>query len=108
MGTSVHVLNISSCVCVLCEVLEMIWSGKNIYFDHLCIFRCKIFVHIPEDEISKVDVKSKTYVCIGYALDGVECIFYDHVKKNSFRSFDVEFIEDYPVERYWQRTYFSL
>lgn len=39
------------------EVPDQIWFGKNVNYDHLRVFGCKAFVHVPKDEISKLDAK---------------------------------------------------
>jgi len=44
LSTFVHVLNLSPCVSLQHEVPEMIWSGKNVSYDHLRVFGCKAFV----------------------------------------------------------------
>lgn len=36
-------------------------------YDHLRVFGCRAFVHIPKDERSKLDDKSKQCIFLGYA-----------------------------------------
>ncbi|KAK8564769.1 hypothetical protein V6N12_058351 [Hibiscus sabdariffa] len=39
-------------------------------YDHLYLFICKAFVHVPKDERSKLDAKTRQCIFIGYGLDG--------------------------------------
>ena len=48
------------------EVPNKILFGKNISYDHLHVFGCKAFVHIPRDERFKLDAKIRQYIFIGY------------------------------------------
>jgi hypothetical protein len=60
----------------------MIWSGKNVSYDHLRVFG------------SKTSVKNQQCVFIGYGLDGVGYRFYDPVMKKLIRCCEAEFKED--------------
>ncbi|GJS04087.1 putative RNA-directed DNA polymerase [Tanacetum coccineum] len=46
-----------------------VWSGKDVSYHHLLVFGCKASVHIPKDERSKLDVKNKPCVFLGYGQD---------------------------------------
>ena len=59
LNTVVHVLNLSPCVPLQFDVPNRVWTGKDVFYNHLWVFGCKAFVHIPKDEISKLDVKTK-------------------------------------------------
>ena len=78
----VHVLNFSPCVSLQHEVPEMICSGKNVSYDHLCVFGCKTFV------------KSRQCVFLAYGLYGVGYRLYYPVLKKLIRCCEAEFIED--------------
>ena len=55
LNTVVHVLNLTPCVPLEFDVPDRIWSDNEISYDHLRVFGCKAFVHIPKDERSKLD-----------------------------------------------------
>lgn len=57
--TTVHFLNLTPIVALNIEVLDKIWFGKNVKYDHLKVFGCNAFVHISKDERSKLDAKLK-------------------------------------------------
>ena len=94
LNTVVHVLNLTPCVPLGFEVPDKIWSGKEVSYDHLRVFGCKAFVHIPKDERSKLDVKTRQCVFIGYGLDEFGYRFYDPILKKVIRSRDVVFMEN--------------
>jgi hypothetical protein len=45
---------------------KRVWKGKDISYDHLRVFGCRAFVHIPKDERSKVDSKIKECIFLEY------------------------------------------
>lgn len=47
----VHVINTNPIVALNNEGPYKLWFGKNVKHDHLRVFGCKAFVHIPKDEI---------------------------------------------------------
>ncbi|KAL6323545.1 hypothetical protein AAG906_039125 [Vitis piasezkii] len=88
LNTVVHVLNLTPCVPLEFDVPDRIWSNNEISYDHLCVFGCKAFVHIPKDERSKLDAKTRPCVFIGYGQDELGYRFYDPVQKKLVRSRD--------------------
>jgi hypothetical protein len=96
--TIVHVLNLTPTVALNNEVSEKIWFGKNVKYDHLRVFGCKVFFLIPKDERSKLDAKSKQYIFIGYGHDEFGYRLYDPLWKKLIRSCDVVFMEDQTIE----------
>ncbi|RDX83248.1 hypothetical protein CR513_35855, partial [Mucuna pruriens] len=51
------------------EVLNKIWFGKDVKYDYLRVFGCKAFMHVPNDERSKLDMKTRQCIFIGYGHD---------------------------------------
>ncbi|RDX75688.1 hypothetical protein CR513_44403, partial [Mucuna pruriens] len=41
------------------ELPDKIWFGKDVKYDHLRVFSCKAFMHVPKDERSKLDMKTR-------------------------------------------------
>jgi hypothetical protein len=54
-------------------------------------------VHIPKDERSKLDVKTRQCIFLGYGLDEFGYRLYDPVEKKLVRSRDVVFMEDQTI-----------
>ena len=98
MNTIVHVLNLTPCVPIEFDVHDRIWSNNEISYDHLRVFGCKAFVHIPKDERSKLDAKTRPYVFIGYDQDDLGYRFYDSVQKKLVRNRDAVFMEDHTIQ----------
>jgi hypothetical protein len=97
LSTSVHVLNLTPCVPLQFDVPDRVWTGKDVSYDHLRVFGCKSFVHIPKDERSKLDVKTRQCIFLGYGLDEFGYRLYDPVEKKLVRSRDVVFMEDQTI-----------
>ena len=79
------------------RIPNKIWSGKDISYSHLRVFGCKAFVHVPKDERSKLDAKTKACVFLGYGQDEFGYRLYDPTKKKLIRSRDVIFVEDQTI-----------
>ena len=67
--TAAHVINLSPAVALQSDVPNSVWYGKDVSYDHLRVFGCKAFVHVPKDERSKLDAKTRQCIFIGYGLD---------------------------------------
>jgi len=89
----VHVINLSLAIALSIEVLEKIWFGKNVSHDHLRVFGYRALVYVPNDEISKLDTKTRQCIFIDYGHDEFGYRLYDLLKKKLVRSRDVHFME---------------
>ncbi|KAG8471369.1 hypothetical protein CXB51_036995 [Gossypium anomalum] len=99
LNTVTHVINLSPSVPLRDDVPDRVWFGKDVSYDHLRVFGCKTFVHVPKDEKSKLDAKTRQCIFIGYGLDGeFGYRLYDPVQKKLVRSRDVVFIEDQTID----------
>ena len=66
MRTSIDFINLSPPIPLKGDVLERVWTGKDVSYDHSRVFGFKEFVHIPKDERSKLDVKAKQCIFLWY------------------------------------------
>ena len=98
LSTAVHVINLSPTVALDGDVPERVWLGKDISYEHLRVFGCRAFVHIPKDERSKLDVKTRECIFLGYGSDEFGYRMYDPIEKKILRSRDVVFMEDQTIE----------
>ena len=80
------------------DVPNRVWFDKDVSYDHLNVFGCKACVQVPKDERSKLNVKTKQCIFIGYVQDEFGYRFYDLVDKKLIRSRDVVFFEDQTIE----------
>ncbi|KAF2294481.1 hypothetical protein GH714_011777 [Hevea brasiliensis] len=76
------------------EAPEKVWSRKNVSYGHLWVFGFKAFVHVPKDERSKLDVKTRQCAFIGYGQHQFGNRFYDSIQKKLVRSCDARFVEN--------------
>jgi transposase InsO family protein len=53
MKTAVDLINFSPSVHLNCDFPQRVWTGKDFSFEHLRVFGCMVFVHVPRDERSK-------------------------------------------------------
>lgn len=67
-------------------------------YDHLKVFGCKIFVHVPKDKRSKLDAKTHKCNFLGYGLDDFGDRLYDPTAKKIVRSQDIIFFKDQAIE----------
>lgn len=98
LSTAVHILNLTPCVPLQFDVPNRVWTGKDVSYDYLRVFGCKTFLHIPKDERTKLDVKTKQCVFVGYGHDEFGYRFYDPIHKKLVRSRDAVFMEDETIE----------
>ena len=80
------------------EILEEVWFGKKASYGHLRVFRYKAFVHIPKDEIAKLDAKTKECIYFGSPRDELGFRLWDPINKRIVRSRDVVFYEDQTIQ----------
>ena len=80
------------------DVPNSVWYGKDVSYDHLRVFGCKAFVHVPKDERSKLDAKTRQCIFIGYGLDEFGYRLYDPIEKKLVRSRDIIFMENQTIE----------
>jgi transposase InsO family protein len=55
----VYLINLSPSYPLQRDVPNKVFYGKEVSYDHLKVFGCKAFIHIPQDERSKVDSKTR-------------------------------------------------
>ncbi|RDX95839.1 hypothetical protein CR513_21583, partial [Mucuna pruriens] len=96
--TVVHIINLSPAISLNTEVLDKIWFGKDVKYDHLRVFDYKALVHVPKDERSKLDIKTRQCIFIGYGHDEYDYMLYDRVEKKLVQSRDVQFKEDQTIK----------
>ena len=59
MRIVVDLINLSPSYTLKGDIPERVWIGKFVYFEHLRVFGCRTFAHVPRDERSKLDNKTK-------------------------------------------------
>jgi len=59
MRTAVDLIKLSPSTPLKGEVPKQMWTGKEVFYKHLRVFGCRAFIHIPKDERSKLDGKTR-------------------------------------------------
>jgi transposase InsO family protein len=108
MRTAVDLINLSPSVPLDGDIPQRVWTGKDVSFEHLRVFGCRAFVHIPRDERSKLDSKVKQCIFMGYGHEEFGYRLWDPVNKKIIRSRDVVFFEDQTIEDLDQKKEESL
>ena len=70
MFTDVHIINLSPLVLLEGDIPQRVWTGKDVSYKNLRVFRCRAFVHIPRDKISKLVQTTKQCIFHHEYLDG--------------------------------------
>ncbi|KAG6773118.1 hypothetical protein POTOM_020372 [Populus tomentosa] len=103
MKTAVAMINLSPSVPLDFDVLDRVWKGKDVSYAHLRVFGCRAFVHVPRDERSKLDSKTKQCIFLGSEDDEFGYRLWDPKEKKIVRSRDVIFFEDQTIEDFEQK-----
>ena len=98
MRISIDLIKLSPSFPLKGDVPERVWTGKDVSYDNLRVFGCKAFVHIPKDERSKLDVKAKPCIFLGYGHEEFGYRLWDPLSRKIVISKDVVFLEDQLVD----------
>ena len=75
-------------------VPEEAWTGKKPSYDHLRVFGCEAYVHVPREKCSKLKPKSRKCIFMGYGESGkMGYRLWDPEARKIVRSSDVIFNE---------------
>ena len=78
-----YVINLSPIVSFSGDVPNKVLFDKDESYDQLKVLGCKACVHVPKDERSKLDVKTKQCIFIGYGQDEFGIAFKIQLIRNS-------------------------
>ena len=92
--TTCYLINRSPLVPLDFDILERVWTWKDIPYSHLKVFGCKAFVHVPKEQRSKLDSKSTPCIFVGYGDAEFGYKLWDPKEKKMIRSRDVVFHEN--------------
>ena len=66
VNTAVYLINGSPSVPLDFDIPQKVWTGKDVSYTHLKVFGCKVFIHVPKEERSKLADKATLCIFIGY------------------------------------------
>lgn len=55
MRVAIDLINLSPVIGLDNDILNRVWIGKDVCYDHVIVFSCRAYVHFLKDEISKLD-----------------------------------------------------
>ena len=93
LSTAVYLHNRSPTTSLQSKTPFEAWFGHKPDVNHLRVFGCDAYAHVPKDERRKIDSKAKKAIFLGYG-DGIKGYrLYDTEKQRVFYSRDVIFNE---------------
>jgi len=66
MGIACYLVNRSPSSVLEDKTPQEVWIGKKPSLSHLRVFGCDAYVHVPKEKRTKLDIKSKNCIFIGY------------------------------------------
>ena len=88
MNIACYIINRSPKVALDGKVVEEVWTGQEVNYSLIRIFRCPAYVHISGEDKSKLDPKSKK--CFFLSYEGVKGYkFWDPVARKVVIGMDV-------------------
>ena len=94
MLTACYLVNRSPSVPLRFNIPETEWTGKEISYNHMKVFGCKAFIHVPKEQRTKLDDKAIPCIFIGYGDEEFSYKFWDPEMRKVIRSRDVVFHEN--------------
>jgi hypothetical protein len=71
VGTASYLVNRSPSSTLDDKTPQKVWTGKKPSLTHLKVFGCDAYVHVPKENMSKLDKKAEKCIFIGYK-DGLK------------------------------------
>ena len=72
---------------------EEAWFGWKPSVNHLQVFGCKAFIHVPDQKCTKLESKMKECIFVGYSNTSKAYRFFDPATKAIIKSRDIIFDE---------------
>ena len=70
-----------------------VWHERNPLWNHLCVFGCLAFVHVPKQKLKTLDYRATPGIFVGYSILTTLYFVYDPLAKTLHRFTDVVFRE---------------
>ena len=75
-----------------------VWNGVKPKVEHLRVFGCDAYAHIPKDERGKFDAKARKCIFMGYSRETKGYRLYDPIRQKILHSRDVRFNEEKKID----------
>jgi hypothetical protein len=93
-----YLINRSPRIALDRKVTEEVWTGNEVDYSGLRVFGCSTYVHIPSEEQSKLDPKSRQCVFLRYGKRVKGYKFWDPVANKAMISRDMVFDENFMLK----------
>ena len=90
------------------KVAEEVWIGKEVDYSLMRIFGCPAYVHIPSEERSKLDSKSKKCIFLGFKKGVKWYKLWDLITEKVMISRDVVFDEKSMIKAFRKEDEFQV
>jgi hypothetical protein len=89
-----YLINRSPRIALNGKVTKKVWTGNEVDYSGLRVFGCPAYVHIPSEERSKLDLKSKQCVFLEYGKGVKGYKFWDPMANKAVINRDMVFDEN--------------
>ena len=93
-NTVVYILNRSATKAVDIITPQKAYSGKNPSIAHFIVFGCKLYMHVSNEDRTKLELKSKKCIFLGYNMESKAYRLYDPKARKVELSEDMVFQEE--------------
>eukprot|EP01018_Ginkgo_biloba_P027384 Gb_35302 [translate_table: standard] len=94
VGTAIYLLNRSPTKSVRDKSPQEAWSNEKPNVEHLRVFGCVAYAHVPKQKRTKWDDRGEKCIFIGYSDQSKAYKLYNPITKEMIISRDIEFIEN--------------
>ena len=98
INTTVYLINISPSVLLDFDIPQRVWTRKGVLYSHLKMFGCKAFMHVPNEQRSKLDDKATSCIFIRYGDKEFSYRLWDSEKQKIVNSKDSVLHEHETIE----------
>ena len=94
MATAVYLINRCPTKAVCDRIPMEAWSRGRWTVEHLRVFGCVAYAHVPKEKRQKLDDKGVKYIFIGYNSESKAYRLYDPLNNKMILSRDMKFLEN--------------
>ena len=99
VDTASFIINRSPSSTIDFKIPEEVWSGRPIDYSSLKIVGCPAYVHVQSEERSKLDLKSRKCIFLGFEKGVKGYKFWDPILKKTVTSRDIIFDEAFMLKQ---------
>ena len=99
INTASFIINRSPSSAINFKILEEVWSGRLVDYSSLKIFSCPAYVYVQSGDHSKLDLKSRKYIFLGFGKGVKGYRLWDPISKKTMSSKDVTFDEAFMLKQ---------